>query len=131
MPSDAAARPNRRIDRIVTIALLVYGLVTVVSTIPQLIDYASFAQTWLEMAGIDAEFTAVESGRTWGTVAAVLFAAGWIATALLAWWAMARGRLSWWIPLTGAVVTFTIVSFCLSAPLLTDPALIEQVLRGS
>jgi hypothetical protein len=119
------------VDRIVTIALLLYGLVTVISTIPQLIDYAAIADTSLKMAGMDAAFTAVESGRAWGTVAAVLFAVGWIATAFLSWWAIARGRLAWWIPLTGAVVSFAIVSLCLSVPLLNDPALIEQVLRGS
>ncbi|RZI87178.1 MAG: hypothetical protein EOO67_14670, partial [Microbacterium sp.] len=75
-PAVSAERPVRRGDRIVTIALLVYGLVTVLTTMPQLIDYAAFAQTWFDMAGVDAEFTAVESGRLWGTIGAVLFALG-------------------------------------------------------
>ena len=125
-----AERPVRRGDRIVTIGLLVYGLVTVLTTMPQLIDYAGFAQTWFDMAGIDAEFTAVESGRLWGTIAAVLFALGWVVTAVLSWLSLAARRLSWWIPLAGAVVTFIIVSLCLTAPLVSDPALMEQMLRA-
>ncbi len=128
-PAVPADRPVRRADRIVTIGLLVYGLVTVLTTMPRLIDYAGFAQTWFDMAGIDAQFTAVESGRLWGTVAAVLFAVGWVVTAALSWLSLAARRMSWWIPLVGAVVTFLIVSLCLSAPLVSDPALIEQVLR--
>lgn len=129
-PAVSAERPVRRGDRIVTIALLVYGLVTVLTTMPQLIDYAAFAQTWFDMAGVDAEFTAVESGRLWGTIGAVLFALGWVLTAALSWVSLAARRLSWWIPVTGAVVTFIVVSLCLSAPLLSDPALVEQVLRA-
>lgn len=129
-PAASEERPVRRGDRIVTIGLLVYGLVTVLTTMPQLIDYAGFAQTWFDMAGVDAEFTAVESGRLWGTIAAVLFALGWVLTAALSWVSLAARRVSWWIPIAGAVVTFLIVSLCLSAPLLSDPALIEQVLRA-
>ncbi|CAI9386753.1 DUF6264 family protein [Microbacterium sp. T2.11-28] len=125
----AAANPRRR-DRFVTIALLAYGLFTVVTTIPQLIDYAAFAELWMRMAGIDADFTAVAEGRAWGTTAAVLFAVGWIVTALLSWRAIVRGRLSWWIALVGAVVSFIVVSICLSVPLMSDPAVIEGVLRS-
>lgn len=127
---DAAAAPARRGDRLITILLLAYGLYTVVTTVPQLIDYAGFAETWMTMAGLDAAFTATAQGRAWGTTAAVLFAAGWIVTALLSWWAMARGRLSWWIALVGAAVTFILVSLCLSVPLLNDPAVIDGVLRA-
>lgn len=124
----SAAPATRRGDRFVTIALLAYGLYTVVTTIPQLIDYAGFAELWLSMAGIDAEFTAVAEGRTWGITAAVLFAVAWIVTALLSWRAMARGRLSWWIAVVGAAIAFIVVSICLSVPLMSDPAVIEGIL---
>ena len=104
---------------------------TVVTTIPQLIDFSVFAQTWLDMAGIDAEFTQGALGRQWGTIAAVIFAVGWIATAAFSWLAIGRGWLSWWIPLAGAFVTFAIVSVCLSVPLFNDPSIMSAVLRGS
>ncbi len=128
---DAARPRRRRADRFLTWALLGYGLVTVVTTIPQLIDFSVFAQTWLDMAGIDAEFTQGALGRQWGTIAAVIFAVGWIATAAFSWLAIGRGWLSWWIPLAGAFVTFAIVSVCLSVPLFNDPSIMSAVLRGS
>jgi len=132
-PAEGAANaaPRRRGDRFVTIALLAYGLFTVVTTIPQLVRYSSFAQSWLEMAGIQAEFTAVESGRLWGGIAAAVFALGWIVTTLISWRMLTRGRLSWWIPLVGAVVTFVVVSICVSVPLMSDPAIVEQILRSA
>jgi hypothetical protein len=127
----ADGAPTRRGDRFVTIALLAYGLFTVVTTVPQLVRYSSFAQSWLEMAGIQAEFTAVESGRLWGGIAAAVFAIGWIATTLISWWMLTRGRISWWIPIVGAVVTFVVVSIGVSVPLMSDPAIVEQILRSA
>jgi hypothetical protein len=41
-----------------------------------------------------------------------------------------RGRLSWWIAVVVAVVSFIVVSICLSVPLMSDPAVIEGVLRA-
>lgn len=124
-PTTTAARPTRTADRIITIALLAYGLVTVLGAIPQLVDFAGFARTWMDMAGIDGTLTDPAAGRAWGIAGAVVFAAGWLLTAVLAWWSLSRRRLSWWIPLVGAIVTFVIVSLCLSVPLLSDPAILN------
>jgi Family of unknown function (DUF6264) len=124
--SAVSAPPRRTVDRVVTIALLAYGLFTVAVTVPQLLDFASFAQTWMEMAGIEGEFSNLAQGRVWGGVAALLFAGGWVVTALLSWRSLARRRISWWIPLVGAVVTIVVVSVCLTVPILSDPAIMEQ-----
>lgn len=120
-----AARPTRTADRIITVALLVYGLVTVVSAIPQLVDFTAFAKTWMEVAGVEGEFTNTAQGALWGGVGATVFAVGWVLTAVLSWWSLARGRVSWWIPLVGAIVTFVIVSICLVVPLFGDPGLVR------
>lgn len=123
----SAARPTRTADRIITFALLAYGLITVISAIPQLLDFTGFVETWMDVAGIDAEFTNVAAGQTWGLISALVFAGGWIVTALLSWWALARRRVAWWIPLVGAIVTFIAVSICLSVPLLGDPAVVQHL----
>lgn len=122
----AAAQPTRRADRIITFALLAYGLFTVVSAIPQLLDFTSFAQTWMEVAGVDAEFTNHSGGVLWGRIGAIVFAIGWLLTALASWASLSRRRVSWWIPLVGAIVTFVIVSVCLAVPLLGDAAVAEH-----
>ncbi|MCK6081086.1 hypothetical protein KZX37_10340 [Microbacterium sp. EYE_5] len=116
-----AARPTRLADRIITVALLAYGLVTVVGAIPQLIDFSAFAEDWMRVAGIDGTFTNTAQGRLWGGIGAAVFAGGWLLTAALSWWSLSRRRLTWWIPLVGAIVTFLIASFCLVVPLVGDP----------
>lgn len=125
-PTTSAARPTRTADRIITIALLVYGLVTVVSALPQLWSFAGFAQDWMRLAGIDAPFTNVAQGDLWGKTGAAVFLVGWMATALLSWRSLIRRRLSWWIPLVGAIVTFVVASICLTLPLLGDPAVVQH-----
>lgn len=124
-PTTAAARPTRTADRVITIALLAYGLVTVLGAIPQLVDFSGFAESWMDMAGIDGSLTDPAAGRGWGIAGAVVFGVGWTLTAVLAWWSLSHRRVSWWIPLVGAIVTFVIVSLCLSVPLLSDPAILN------
>lgn len=125
----AAARPSRTADRIITFALLVYGLVTVVSAVPQLWDFAGFAQTWMQVAGIDATFTNTAQGELWGRISAFVFIGGWMLTAVLSWASLRAHRLSWWIPLVGAIVTFIIATVCLTIPLLGDPAIVSHFAR--
>jgi len=125
----AAARPTRTADRIITIALLAYGLFTVVSAAPQLWDFTGFAQTWMQVAGIDATFTNTAQGELWGRIAAFVFIGGWLLTALLSWASLAARRLTWWVPLVGAIVTFIIATVCLTVPLLGDPAISSHFLR--
>ncbi|MBF4563276.1 hypothetical protein ITJ43_14170 [Microbacterium sp. VKM Ac-2870] len=125
----AAARPTRTADRVITFALLVYGLVTVLSAVPQLWDFTGFAQTWMRVAGIDATFTNTAQGDLWGRVAALVFIGGWLLTAVLSWLSVRARRLSWWIPLVGAIVTFIVATVCLTVPLLGDPAIVSHFAR--
>lgn len=121
-----AARPTRTADRIITLALLAYGLVTVVTAVPQLWDFSGFAQTWMDVAGIDGTFTNTAQGDLWGRIGAMVFIVGWMLTAFWSWRSLAARRLSWWIPLVGAIVTFIIASTCLTVPLLADPAIMGR-----
>ncbi|MFT4215531.1 MAG: DUF6264 family protein [Microbacterium sp.] len=121
-----AARPSRTADRVVTIALLAYGLATVLSALPQLWDFAQFAQTWMEVAGVDATFTNTAQGDTWGRAGAIVLAGGWALTALISWRSLRAGRLAWWIPLVGAIATYIAASLCLVVPLLGDPAVLSH-----
>lgn len=121
-----AARPTRTADRIITFALLAYGLVTVITAVPQLWDFSGFAQTWMQVAGIDGTFTNTAQGDLWGRIGAIVFIAGWMLTAFLSWRSLSARRLSWWIPLVGAIVTFIIASICLTVPLVADPAIVGR-----
>lgn len=125
-----AARPTRSADRVITVALLAYGLFTVLTAIPQLLDFAGFAKTWMQVAGLDAEFTNHAAGATWGRIGAAVFGAGWLLTAVLSWMSLRARRMSWWIPLLGAIITFLVVSVCMAVPLLGDPAVADFVGNG-
>ncbi|HWI32528.1 MAG TPA: DUF6264 family protein [Microbacterium sp.] len=126
-PVARAAAPGNVVDRVITIALLGYGLFAVVSSLATLLDFSTFADTWMGMVGIEGEFTNVASGRLWGTVAAVAFVIGWVVTAVLTWRRLRSGRLSFWVPLAGAAVSYVALTALLMIPLLGDPAIIQYL----
>ena len=130
-PVEQAAPRRRPVDRIVTFALLAYGLVTVIQSFPAFLDYGAYAETLFSMLGIDAEPTDVSAGRGWGIAAAVILAVGWLATAFFSVWSMRLGRLSWWIPLVGGVVFTGIAGTLMALPLVNDPAVMQAVLDGA
>lgn len=123
------AMKQRPVDRTITVALLVFGLFTVVTSIAGLIDFSGFADTWMQTAGIDAEFTNYEQGRLWGTIGAIVFSLGWLLTAYLSWRLLRRGRIAFWVPIVGAVVSYIALTACLMVPLLGDPAIADYVTR--
>lgn len=123
----APTRPGRFADRVATIALLIFGLYNVVTSVPAMIDYDSYVATLLSVLGVDGELSNPGSGRGWGIAAAAVLMLGWLATAWLSLRNLSRGRLTWWIPLVAGVV-FTFVSgVLLTVPIMTDPQLWETM----
>jgi hypothetical protein len=129
-PAPAERRP-RPVDRIVTFALLAYGLVNVISSVPAFLDYGAYAETLLSMLGVDVQITDPAAGKAWGIAAVLVLAVGWCATAVVSWWSVRRGRLTWWIPLVGGIL-FTFVSGALMAvPLMNDPAVWQALVESA
>lgn len=123
----AAVRSGLGVDRIITIGLLVYGFISTVTSIPQMTDYASYAENLLRMMGIDAALSDPGAARGWGIAAAIVTGLGWLATAALSYLRMRAGRLAFWIPLVGAVVFLGISGVLLAIPLLGDPAILDAL----
>lgn len=123
----AAPAPSRRGDRIITIALLAYGLVNVIFTALSYLDLATPMNEAMKLMGIKGEFTNFGPAKTWGTIAAVVLILGWVVTALLSVRRLRAQKITWWLPLVGAVATFFVVSICISVPLTGDPAFIAYV----
>ena len=122
--ASGSARPARRpgtFDRVATFALLGYGLFNVLTTIPGVTNYPTYANTLLEVMGVDAQFTG--GGRGWGLAAAFVLGLGWLLTATLTWQNLRRGRMTWWIPLVGGVVFTLTASVLMMVPLLSDPTI--------
>ena len=81
----------------------------------------------MDTVGIDGEFTNIAQGRLWGTIAAAVFAFGWLVSAVISWRMLRRGRITFWVPLVGAVVSYLAVTALLLVPLLGDPAIADYL----
>jgi hypothetical protein len=131
-PSGAAAPPRRRaVDRIVTAALLGYGLISVISSFVAMADYPAYAETLFEIMGVDAALTDPDAGQVWGTAAGIVLVIGWMLTASLSWLSIRRGRLSWWIPIVGGIVFTLIAGVLMVVPIMTDPAVWDVLIAQS
>lgn len=120
-PAGAGVR-RHPVDRIVTIALLAYGLVNVAVAAVSLFDFTEYATMVFTVLGIPGEFTNIEGGRTWGAAAAVALVVGFTITAWFTVRRMVAGKIAWWVPLAGAAITHIIVGVLAVIPLLADPA---------
>lgn len=130
----AAARPARLGDRIATIALLVYGFVSVLSSVPRYLDVPGMAATILAVFGVHQELSDPAAARPWGIAAAVVLAVGWVATAVISWRRLRSGRLTWWIPLVAGVVCSLVAGILITIPIMSDPAIaaaLQKAVGGS
>jgi len=127
-PQAGAPVRTRMVDRVVTIALLVYGLFNVVTSFPSFLDYGAYAETMFAVMGLDVTLSDPAAGRPFGIAAAVVLAIGWIATALVSLWSLRRGRLTWWIPLAAGIFFTFVTGVLMAIPLMSDPAVIEALL---
>jgi hypothetical protein len=130
-PTAPAMRRGRFADRVATIALLVYGLVNVVVSIPSMIDYESYIAMVLELLGIDGQIADPAAGRPWAIAAALVLAIGWMLTAWVSWRSLARERLTWWIPLVAGIVFTFVSTVLLMVPIVSDPALWNAILDSA
>ncbi|MFE1644621.1 DUF6264 family protein [Microbacterium sp. P01] len=122
----AGARPGAA-NRIATLGLLAYGLVSVVSTVISLGDFGTYSSTMLSLMGIDATLADPDAAKGWVFAGMLVLGIGWLLTAVVSWRVMRRGRLSWWIPLVGALVFSMASGALIAVPLTTDPGIMNAL----
>lgn len=127
-PVPSARRSN--VDRIVTIALLAYGLVNVVMTAISYLDLPTVLQQSMQILGIEGDFSNFAQGRLWGGIAAVVLVIGYALTVLVAFRRLRGAKRSWWVPVVGAAVTMVVVTICIMIPMLGDPAFVQYLQSG-
>ncbi|REJ07708.1 hypothetical protein DY023_03510 [Microbacterium bovistercoris] len=118
----------RPVDRLLTIAMLAYGLVNVLSSIPQFLNMGDSLTQAMKVLGIPGEFTNLGPARTWGVVAVVVMLAGFAATVYVAFRRIRAAKPAWWVPLAGFALTMVVVSLCLMVPIMGDPAFLNASL---
>lgn len=124
----ASPRPAGRasvVDRVVTVALLAFGLFTVIDSIGSYTDPA----TLVEMLGLDAELTNYGGQRAAGIAAVVVMLVGWLATTWFVWRRGAAGKSMWWIALIAGVVFTFAGGLIVAIPLVTDPNVFDAFVQ--
>ena len=127
----AAEKRQHPVDRIITFALLAYGLVNVITSIPAFLDYGTYAEAMLGLMGADAQLSDPAAGKPWAVAAVLVLAIGWCLTTAVSVWNIRRSRVSWWIPLVGGVVFSLIAGTLMVAPLVNDPAVWQALLDST
>lgn len=116
-------------NRVITVALLVFGALSVLGTLPAFLRFDEALSEQLSTMGM-GELADPATVRIIGIVGLIVFVVCW---ALGAWWSLRRlkaGKSSWWIPLIAAVAAYLIVSIALTAALLNDPGYMSTILNG-
>lgn len=121
----AASSPGRIVDRAVAIAMLAYGMLSLLSAIPAILDPAAL----LPALGLDPDDFAMTTTGAWGIAAAISLGLGWALTAWATWVAHKRGWIVFWIPIVGGFVFNTLAAILVSTPLLADPAVRDAILN--
>ncbi|KTR93498.1 hypothetical protein NS220_12180 [Microbacterium testaceum] len=132
VPKAAAPVPARGplVDRIITVMLLVYGLVSVVTTIAQVLDFPNYAEQAARILDVDATYSNLTAGFIWGAVAAVVYGVTYLLTALFTVRRLRRGRISFWIPLVGFAVAAIVGGTCITIAIVNDPQYLSALMGG-
>lgn len=113
--------PRRSADVFVTTALLLLGVVDVVTGFPQFRNLASTLRATYAAQGLPA-FTADALANSMGVginIARVTLLAATIAVSLVL---IRRHRRAFWVPLVGAAVAALVVIVCVFVVIINDPA---------
>lgn len=123
-PQIAAAR--RRADRLATYILLGVGLLSVLSTIPTLLQLPQVITDVFDQFGIDA-FTQLAVAQTMAWILLAVQALLWVLALVLSLRAIKRERTSWWIPFVIGVVANLVLIIGISLTMVSDPAFTQYV----
>ncbi|MEY2848203.1 MAG: hypothetical protein RI885_868 [Actinomycetota bacterium] len=124
-PRIAPPKP-RMWDRVLSLALLGYGLYTVLTGLFQYADLAGVIQQVYEIQGIGT-YTATASAETAGVVIRVVLVGVWLVTALLTVRLLRAGRFAFYVPVIGGVLVGIVISVMLGGLLVADPAFMDYV----
>ncbi|WP_197517281.1 DUF6264 family protein [Microbacterium karelineae] len=125
-PPKRAAPRSRLGDRVVTIALLAFGLYNVISGIGLYTDPSALLEA---MRIGDVEFADYDALRSAGVAAIVVMMAGWLATTWFVWRRGSAGKSMWWIALLAGIVFSLVGALIVAIPFATDPNVMSAILE--
>ena len=119
----------RRLDRPVTIALLVFGVFNVIQSAPLFLDFvptlelAAKSVTYVDLASLEFGEAARVGGYALFAISIVLL----VAAAGFSYLALSRSRVAFWIPLTAAALNFVAYVIVLAVVLYSTPGFLSVI----
>jgi hypothetical protein len=117
-----AAATSRRWDRILTGALLAFGTVNVLTTIPSMLDLPRVMDEQYRIQGF-GDYTNDALAAPLGVVINVVSVLLLVAAILLSLRQLRSGRLAFWIPLVAGATALVVTGVLLVVAMLADPAM--------
>lgn len=121
-----APQSSSAIDRIVTIFLLSFGLVSVLGGAGSYVTLEASMDRMFGQLGI-GDYTATSLTPIIGILIVASQTAAWIIAAGWSFVRIRRGRTAWWIPVAGGIASFLASAVLLGILLGSDPAFLEFV----
>lgn len=113
-------------DRIVALVFLALGVINVISSAPQLLDFGTAIQTvYTSLEG--GEFTATALADAMGLTALIAQVVVLVAVVFWSWARLRATRAAWWVPVLGAVVAWLLVTLAVVVVMLADPPVVASV----
>jgi len=114
---------GRLVDRVVTIALMAFGLYSILGGIRVFTDPYALADA---LGMRDVVLSDPASIKTVGVVAIVVMLLGWAGTVWLLWRRHTRRKSMWWIALLAGILFTIIGALMVAVPFAMDPAVLEM-----
>lgn len=122
-----AARPRRPLDAAITLGLLAAGVVSTISTFPELVDLAGTIDAAYRIQGIDGRVAATDAAAAVGFVLNVIRVAALLWSIALVVPRLRSGRIAFWIPLAAAAASTAAVVIGIGIIVIDDPAFLAYV----
>ncbi len=122
-----AAPAGRRIDSIATIGLLLYGMFTVVTSMPRLLDPVAYSETLFAVLGLEGGLSDPAGALPWAIGAVLALVFGWLVTAAVSLRRLRAGRVAFWVPILGGVVFNVVAALLMTVPIMGDPQVLSAM----
>jgi hypothetical protein len=112
-------------DVILTSVLLGFGLISVLSSTPQYLNFSATLSDAMSQLGY-GEFTASDLTQTIGVTIAISQIVLFVITAAIAFLLLRRNRLAFYVPLAGAVAFWVVVVVLMIVAMASDPTFLDS-----
>ena len=120
-PIPSTARPPRRWDRILSIALLAYALFSTLSGFAQYGDLPAVVQSVYDIQGVGT-FASSPLAEGMGPAIVIVNVAIFVLTVFLTVRRLQKNRLAFWIPLVAGTLSIVVTAVLLGIVIFNDPA---------